>query len=116
MIRRPPRSTLFPYTTLFRSPLIDRDQRKRHVSHEADVAKHLNCEFQQSPPGPGARTDCTPRRHRLHIRPWFPAEKRPPATLETGREVEEQRRDTVGLVDRHTAVDPACFRRADRLS
>src|SRR5687768_18197403 len=23
MIRRPPRSTLFPYTTLFRSPLID---------------------------------------------------------------------------------------------
>src|SRR2546430_4928639 len=25
MIRRPPRSTLFPYTTLFRSPLLDRD-------------------------------------------------------------------------------------------
>src|SRR2546427_4314510 len=25
MIRRPPRSTLFPYTTLFRSPLIARD-------------------------------------------------------------------------------------------
>src|SRR2546422_8387890 len=24
MIRRPPRSTLFPYTTLFRSPAIDR--------------------------------------------------------------------------------------------
>src|SRR5256885_3070118 len=24
MIRRPPRSTLFPYTTLFRSPYIDR--------------------------------------------------------------------------------------------
>src|SRR5258705_2054097 len=24
MIRRPPRSTLFPYTTLFRSPLIER--------------------------------------------------------------------------------------------
>src|SRR5256885_10890505 len=23
MIRRPPRSTLFPYTTLFRSPLVD---------------------------------------------------------------------------------------------
>src|SRR3712207_8905799 len=23
MIRRPPRSTLFPYTTLFRSPLLD---------------------------------------------------------------------------------------------
>src|SRR5256884_6044984 len=25
MIRRPPRSTLFPYTTLFRSPLIVKD-------------------------------------------------------------------------------------------
>src|SRR5258708_31942208 len=25
MIRRPPRSTLFPYTTLFRSPLLHRD-------------------------------------------------------------------------------------------
>src|SRR5260221_6475550 len=24
MIRRPPRSTLFPYTTLFRSPFVDR--------------------------------------------------------------------------------------------
>src|SRR5260221_9363342 len=28
MIRRPPRSTLFPYTTLFRSPLRKRRQRK----------------------------------------------------------------------------------------
>src|SRR3989449_2098490 len=27
MIRRPPRSTLFPYTTLFRSPLDDRLER-----------------------------------------------------------------------------------------
>src|SRR3712207_7841694 len=26
MIRRPPRSTLFPYTTLFRSALVDRGQ------------------------------------------------------------------------------------------
>src|SRR5690349_23463352 len=26
MIRRPPRSTLFPYTTLFRSTLVDADQ------------------------------------------------------------------------------------------
>src|SRR2546421_8915685 len=27
MIRRPPRSTLFPYTTLFRSPKRERDER-----------------------------------------------------------------------------------------
>src|SRR2546430_3107674 len=29
MIRRPPRSTLFPYTTLFRSPLLERDGHSR---------------------------------------------------------------------------------------
>src|SRR5256885_11891336 len=42
MIRRPPRSTLFPYTTLFRSPLlVGRDQplrimqlRRRATDHE----------------------------------------------------------------------------------
>src|SRR3989442_7505126 len=28
MIRRPPRSTLFPYTTLFRSALVRADERK----------------------------------------------------------------------------------------
>src|SRR3712207_7940520 len=27
MIRRPPRSTLFPYTTLFRSPILKNDRR-----------------------------------------------------------------------------------------
>src|SRR2546426_6508869 len=31
MIRRPPRSTLFPYTTLFRSPLLHRAAARRHV-------------------------------------------------------------------------------------
>src|SRR2546430_5215306 len=31
MIRRPPRSTLFPYTTLFRSVLFSRDRRRRRV-------------------------------------------------------------------------------------
>src|SRR3712207_7034351 len=31
MIRRPPRSTLFPYTTLFRSDVVGRaDERQRH--------------------------------------------------------------------------------------
>src|SRR2546430_8301321 len=36
MIRRPPRSTLFPYTTLFRSP------RRRRISvHELGVASGL---------------------------------------------------------------------------
>src|SRR2546430_8024491 len=30
MIRRPPRSTLFPYTTLFRSPVLGRSIRVEH--------------------------------------------------------------------------------------
>src|SRR3712207_9005644 len=49
MIRRPPRSTLFPYTTLFRSPLHWQGFRRlRHVGHarhlalaEEDVAQRL---------------------------------------------------------------------------
>src|SRR3712207_8322566 len=34
MIRRPPRSTLFPYTTLFRSDRIDEQSRHHHRSDE----------------------------------------------------------------------------------
>src|SRR5256885_3568118 len=49
MIRRPPRSTLFPYTTLFRSELEDyRNDREQHIAQESrdaartalDVARH----------------------------------------------------------------------------
>src|SRR5256884_4330303 len=36
MIRRPPRSTLFPYTTLFRSPY-STDRNLFHVSYEGGV-------------------------------------------------------------------------------
>src|SRR5256885_11479821 len=35
MIRRPPRSTLFPYTTLFRSPLRGRDRLEGDPGHSA---------------------------------------------------------------------------------
>src|SRR3712207_7890503 len=34
MIRRPPRSTLFPYTTLFRSQVLDRPTYDRHQIRE----------------------------------------------------------------------------------
>src|SRR3712207_6902536 len=34
MIRRPPRSTLFPYTTLFRSPRLGRGHPHRHVRQQ----------------------------------------------------------------------------------
>src|SRR2546422_4818384 len=43
MIRRPPRSTLFPYTTLFRSPVVDlaerRDRAHRHLVVLAEVGR-----------------------------------------------------------------------------
>src|SRR2546428_12675253 len=35
MIRRPPRSTLFPYTTLFRSPLLERIERSDRTVRQA---------------------------------------------------------------------------------
>src|SRR5690349_22832364 len=42
MIRRPPRSTLFPYTTLFRSaPLVNRSRRTPVIS--ANRAKDKKC-------------------------------------------------------------------------
>src|SRR3712207_1891081 len=41
MIRRPPRSTLFPYTTLFRSLAVDRDQR-RQLERLLEVALGLD--------------------------------------------------------------------------
>src|SRR3712207_7561603 len=52
MIRRPPRSTLFPYTTLFRSRLVElvvaRDEDRaelrvqRHRAHVGDRVRHVH--------------------------------------------------------------------------
>src|SRR5260370_2889954 len=44
MIRRPPRSTLFPYTTLFRSHALDVD----FVGHQLDVRTHFARELDRS--------------------------------------------------------------------
>src|SRR2546426_8747132 len=41
MIRRPPRSTLFPYTTLFRSQP-DLDERRLHAGQHARHAPHAD--------------------------------------------------------------------------
>src|SRR2546430_16387724 len=40
MIRRPPRSTLFPYTTLFRSRLLHLEYRVAEVVHALKVLVH----------------------------------------------------------------------------
>src|SRR2546428_13999404 len=51
MIRRPPRSTLFPYTTLFRS-------RKRRAQFVADIGdKFLARVFQLLEPGQAVRSE-----------------------------------------------------------
>src|SRR2546430_5849069 len=41
MIRRPPRSTLFPYTTLFRSGEIAADLRRTFANQSCDGFQHL---------------------------------------------------------------------------
>src|SRR5262245_63189328 len=38
MIRRSPRSTLFPYTTLFRSPVLREDRLKAGLQHRALIS------------------------------------------------------------------------------
>src|ERR1041384_8417996 len=40
MIRRPPRSTLFPYTTLFRSPREDRPRVRGSATEHAPEVRH----------------------------------------------------------------------------
>src|SRR2546422_1896376 len=59
MIRRPPRSTLFPYTTLFRSPSVgvdegDRDRGEAPAEQRAVGAPRLD-------PGPGEEARQRPR-------------------------------------------------------
>src|SRR2546422_1858794 len=44
MIRRPPRSTLFPYTTLFRSELINEEGRRDAEAHDVHQAVELRAE------------------------------------------------------------------------
>src|SRR5258708_9581070 len=53
MIRRPPRSTLFPYTTLFRS---DAAARKPNVKEESEVFCGQRQTWRQTPKGEAMRT------------------------------------------------------------
>src|SRR5215475_4185046 len=75
MIRRPPRSTLFPYTTLFRSvhrPQLH-DRAARHVDRYAVQLRPLSTLTSWT----GARGD----RHRWHASRVAPARCRTPSTL-----------------------------------
>src|SRR3712207_9068483 len=104
MIRRPPRSTLFPYTTLFRSDL----DRLRGLP-----ARHLRCEQLRLRPGlrvrlplllqPRCAVDEEPRRVDLgrHVRELpldrlevgDPAAERPPLLRVLARDVVRRPRD-----------------------
>src|SRR5260221_4493862 len=42
MIRRPPRSTLFPYTTLFRSTRLNSSSRRRHTRSLCDEFRRVD--------------------------------------------------------------------------
>src|SRR2546430_11070786 len=61
MIRRPPRSTLFPYTTLFRS-----------VRHFRELMHH-------APPKPSSNKRANPNRQKrkAHVRPLLPGRRKP---------------------------------------
>src|SRR3712207_8518179 len=65
MIRRPPRSTLFPYTTLFRS--VARHGDSLVVRTRATHARVRPCRAPKGPGGtaPGPRAEVHPRRHHL---------------------------------------------------
>src|SRR5687767_15262092 len=65
MIRRPPRSTLFPYTTLFRSQLHQRPRIRRRILAAARRPQDLPARSQRLPgsgerpprPDPGGRSE-----------------------------------------------------------
>src|SRR5690349_22395786 len=50
MIRRPPISTLFPYTTLFRSHPVDRDRLEDGERDVARAGRHVDEEVVEGPP------------------------------------------------------------------
>src|SRR2546422_11374737 len=50
MIRRPPRSTLFPYTTLFRSPFAGRTPQNLLAAHVTEAPEAINKRRASLPP------------------------------------------------------------------
>src|SRR2546426_11485475 len=75
MIRRPPRSTLFPYTTLFRSVVIE-PLAARRLAYDVDVLTHarqrlgelLAVEVLDHEPAAGAEAqEETPLGHAVHV-------------------------------------------------
>src|SRR2546426_3568306 len=64
MIRRPPRSTLFPYTTLFRSP--KQHPHERLIGDQLALAVDLGVGARPCEQTPGAVACTRPRQHGGH--------------------------------------------------
>src|SRR5687768_17671802 len=69
MIRRPPRSTLFPYTTLFRSLQDSAAGSFRPRSERADLVVGTGCRIGERVDGPTARSEehTSELQSRLHL-------------------------------------------------
>src|SRR2546427_6965390 len=61
MIRRPPRSTLFPYTTLFRSPPAKPGSHSNDPSSTVDPRRELRAARRAAPGGTGCGRTSDPR-------------------------------------------------------
>src|SRR2546425_6256865 len=101
MIRRPPKSPLFPSTTLFRSPLVHRDRRD-----QVPRDRHVAPRHPHPPPRRQGHHPRHVRRPEVELRP-IPVEKRrvpPPLLLRQhvhlGLEL-RVRRDRLGLRQHH---------------
>src|SRR5271157_2018489 len=77
MIRRPPRSTLFPYTTLFRSPqpgsvFVAAQPRKRRPGRDHRSQDRKSTRLNSSHVRSSYAVFCLKKktRHGLHSRPW----------------------------------------------
>src|SRR5256885_9657319 len=84
MIRRPPRSTLFPYTTLFRSP--DRDEgeegKRSQIFHEhSEAVPEVVVNPQGASLMEGPASHVVHNRRREHVHPP-PVEPRPPTEVD----------------------------------
>src|SRR2546422_1870313 len=123
MIRRPPRSTLFPYTTLFRSPEEHRDPHERPESTAAPCDGHVEqrryeqrdeAEQQRHPTSDRVRHDSrgdfehhraererrVREQHLLDVEPGAHLEQRVDAPDERHRQVEQPRDGEIGPDDR----------------
>src|SRR5438874_9720591 len=88
MPRRPPRPTLFPYTTLFRSHVLTAHQAIRHALPHTELRQR--------------RARILPRRHRVRIR------HREPSRAQRGGEIKADRKST-RLNSSHVEISYAVF-------